>query len=124
MDLQALLQMFLESQNGDTAVFADKLKAMAAERGFEISDEQLAQGIEVLKNLYGQYQRGEEMDLASLAPLFMGGEDNGLAGLANMFMAEQGGADMLGMLGMMNGAQGQEGGMDLASMAQLMMKDK
>jgi len=126
MDLQALLQMFLDSENAEGStktIFTDKIQAFAAENGYEISDEQIAKGLEVMQNLYGQYQRGEQMDIASVASAFMSGEDNGLAGLASMFMGgqEQGGTDMMQLMSMMNGAQSQEGGMDLASMAQMMM---
>lgn len=129
MDLQALLQMFLASEaaEGDTKdIFTGKIQALAAEKGFSISDEQIAQGLAVMQNLYDQYQRGEQMDLSSVMAAFMGGEDNGLASLASMFMGgqEEGqGADMMQLVSMLNGSSSADSqqGADLAQMAQMFM---
>lgn len=126
MDLQALLDMFLASENaaGDTKdIFTSKIQALAAEKGVDISDDAIAQGLALIQKLYGQYQRGEEMDLASVAAAFMGGEDNGLAQMASMFMGDQAqgqGADMMQLMSMLNGAEGQQGA-DIAQMASMFM---
>lgn len=126
MDLQALLDMFLASEaaEGDTKdIFTGKIQALAAEKGFNISDDAIAQGLALMQKLYGQYQRGEEMDLASVAAAFMGGEDNGLAQMASMFMGDQAqgqGADMMQLMSMLNGAEGQQGA-DIAQMASMFM---
>lgn len=126
MDLQALLDMFLASENaaGDTKdIFTSKIQALAAEKGVDISDDAIAQGLALMQKLYGQYQRGEEMDLASVAAAFMGGEDNGLAQMASMFMGDQAqgqGADMMQLMSMLNGAEGQQGA-DIAQMASMFM---
>lgn len=132
MDLQALLDMFLASENaaGDTKdIFTSKIQALAAEKGVDISDDAIAQGLALIQKLYGQYQRGEEMDLASVAAAFMGGEDNGLAQMASMFMGDQAqgqGADIAQMAQMFMGAQGQDsaGNDDLMQMAQMFLNNK
>lgn len=131
MDLQALLDMFLASENaaGDTKdIFTSKIQALAAEKGVDISDDAIAQGLALMQKLYGQYQRGEEMDLASVAAAFMGGEDNGLAQMASMFMGDQAqgqGADIAQMAQMFMGAQGQDSGNDdLMQMAQMFLNNK
>ncbi|MDO4179371.1 MAG: hypothetical protein Q4D21_09350 [Phascolarctobacterium sp.] len=128
MDLQALLQMFLDSEaaEGSTkTIFTNKIQAFAAEHGFEISDAQIAQGLEILQNLYAQYKNGEQMDLSSVASAFCGNENNGLASLASMFMGGQeqgqGNTDVLQMLNMLQGGENLQGGMDLASMGQMLM---
>ena len=129
MDLQALLDMFLASENaaGDTKdIFTSKIQALAAEKGVDISDDAIAQGLALMQKLYGQYQRGEEMDLASVAAAFMGGEDNGLAQMASMFMGDQAqgqGADMMQLMSMLNGAEGQQGA-DIAQMASMFLNNK
>lgn len=131
MDLQALLDMFLASENaaGDTKdIFTSKIQALAAEKGVDISDDAIAQGLALMQKLYGQYQRGEEMDLASVAAAFMGGEDNGLAQMASMFMGDQAqgqGADIAQMAQMFMGAQGQDSGNDdLMQMASMFLNNK
>lgn len=129
MDLQALLDMFLASEaaEGDTKdIFTGKIQALAAEKGVDISDDAIAQGLALMQKLYGQYQRGEEMDLASVAAAFMGGEDNGLAQMASMFMGDQAqgqGADMMQLMSMLNGAEGQQGA-DIAQMASMFLNNK
>ena len=122
-DVQGLFKEVLKNNLSDVV---EAHKALAAEKGFSISDEQIAQGLAVMQNLYGQYQRGEQMDLSSVMAAFMGGEDNGLASLASMFMGgqEEGqGADMMQLMSMLNGSSSADSqqGADLAQMAQMFM---